>query len=352
MAGIGNDPGKLRGGKSVKALMLKVANGPQSAVLTTSERPVPGSGEVLIALRAAALNHRELWISRGLYPGMRLPTILGADGAGVVTDVGDEVDRALIGREVVLYPGLNWGADEAFPGPEFGLLGMPGPGTIAQAICVPAGNAVAKPDHLDFAEAAALPVAALTAFRALTVKAGLRPAERVLITGIGGGVATFALLFAKAMGAQVFVTSGSETTLEEARARGADATFNYRDEQWGKSLRQAAGSIDVVFDGAPAAALPVYARSLAMGARVILYGSTGGPSFTASAPDLFLRHASIHGTAMGSPADFAAMLRFVTDHRLRPAIDRTFLLDDAVAALSCLDTGHGFGKVTIDIDPA
>lgn len=333
----------------MKALTLKSAEGTQAAIVENIGSPVPAPGEVQIALRAAALNHRELWIARGMYPGMRLPTIMGADGAGVITEVAADVDRNLIGQEVVLYPGLNWGEDEAFPSAQFGLLGMPGPGTVAEAICVPAESALPKPSHLSFVEAAALPVAALTAYRALTIKANLRAGETVLVTGVGGGVATFALLFAKAMGARVFVTSSAESTLENAKAHGADGAFNYNDEQWGKALRQSAGAIDVVFDGAPAAAFPSYARSLAMGARVILYGSTGGASFSASAPDLFLRHASVHGTAMGSPSDFAAMLRFISEHQLRPVIDRSFPLDEATAALQYLETGHCFGKVAIEI---
>lgn len=331
----------------MKALLLTSTEGPQSARLADVDEPEPGPGEVKVALHAASLNHRELWISRGLYPGMALPVILGADGAGVVVAAGEGADPALVGQEVVLYPASNWGDDEAWPGNGFGLLGMPGPGTIAERICVPAANVFRKPAHLSHTQAAALPVAALTAFRALTVKAGVKAGDRVLVTGIGGGVATFALLFAKAMGAQVLVTSGSEDTLAAAHAHGADGIFNYRDDAWGKALRQAC-PIDVVFDGAPAAAFPTYARCLAMGARVVLYGSTGGAAFTASAPDLFLRHATVLGTAMGSPRDFGAMLDFVATHQLEPIIDRTFPLDEAREALLYLENGHRFGKVVIE----
>lgn len=334
----------------MKALMLTSTEGPESAAIVEIEAPQPRAGEVSVSLRAASLNHRELWISRGLYPGMTLPTVLGADGSGVVTAVGDGVNPSLVGQPVVLYPGLNWGDNEAYPSDRFGLLGMPGPGTVAGSICVPAGNAFAKPAHLNHAQAAALPVAALTAFRALTVKAGVKADDRVLITGIGGGVATFALLIAKALGARVFVTSSSDKTLETARGHGADGTFNYKDDQWGKTLRQAAGSIDVVFDGAPGASFSAYGRALTMGARVVLYGSTGGPAFTASAPDLFLRHASILGTAMGSPKDFGAMLDFFASHRLEPVIDRTFPFTEAREALLYLETGHQFGKVVIEHD--
>ncbi len=333
----------------MKALLLTSADGPASASIQDVETPSPGAGEVAVALRAASINHRELWISRGLYPGMTLPTILGADGSGIVTTVGEGVDASLVGKEAVLYPGLHWGESEAFPSDRFGLLGMPGPGTITETICVPAENVFAKPAHLTHTQAAALPVAALTAFRGLTVKGNVKSGDTVLITGIGGGVATFALLFAKALGARVFVTSGSEKTLAAARAHGADGAFNYRDESWGKALRKAAGAIEVVFDGAPASAFSGYARALAMGARVVLYGSTGGPNFTVSAPDLFLRHASVIGTAMGSPADFGAMLDFISTHRLEPVIDKSFPFAEAKEALAYLESGHQFGKVVVEM---
>lgn len=330
--------------------MLRSAEGPNSAALEEMDVPTPEAGEVLVRLEAASLNHRELWISRGLYPGMALPTVMGADGAGRVEAVGQDVDPSLVGRDVVLYPAMGWGEDERFPATKFGLLGMPGPGTIAQAICVPAANVFARPAHLSAAEAASLPVAALTAYRALFVKAKLGAGERILITGVGGGVATFGLLFAKALGADVYVTSGSPETIRSAIACGAKQGFDYKDEQWGKALRGAAGAIDVVLDGAPASGFQSYARTLAMGARVVLYGSTGGPTFNASTPELFLKHAALIGTAMGSPADFAAMLAFVSEHRLHPIIDRTFPLSEAPAALLHLEKGHAFGKVVIEID--
>ena len=334
----------------MKALILKSTDGPGSAELEQLEAPSPGPGEVLVRVQAASLNHRELWISRGLYPGMSLPTVLGADGAGRVEALGNGVDSPRLGRDVVLYPGLHWGNDERFPSSLFGLLGMPGPGTIAEAVCVPAASVFARPDHLSAAEAASLPVAALTAYRALFVKAKLATGEKLLVTGIGGGVATFALLFAKAAGAKVYVTSSSPETIAKAIDHGAEQGFNYRDDGWGKALRSASGGIDVVLDGAPAGSFPAYARNLAMGARVVVYGSTGGPTFTASAPELFLKHATLFGTAMGSPADFKAMLDFVAEHRIHPIIDRVFELDGAGEALVHLETGHGFGKVVIQID--
>lgn len=333
----------------MRAVMLEETGGPEAAKLVRLPVPEPGPGEVRVALRAAALNHRELWISRGLYPGMKLPSILGADGAGVIDAVGEGVDAQLAGSAVVLYPGRDWGGSERYPSDAFCLLGMPIPGTLADHICVPAANVAPKPAHLSFAEAAALPTAALTAWRAVTVKAGVGSGDKVLVTGIGGGVAAFALAFSHALGASVWVTSGSPDNIARAVQAGAQGGFDYRDQNWGKEARKASdGGFDVVIDGAPAGGYGGYGRAIAMGARVVIYGSTGGPGFTVGAPDLFLRHATIHGTAMGSPADFAAMLAFVGDRRLVPPIEAVLPLADVSGAFAALQGAH-FGKVVVDI---
>jgi len=333
----------------MKALVLRAAEGIESAKIDDVPLPEPAAGEVRVSLVAAALNHRELWIARGMYPGMQLPTVLGADGAGIVDAVGDGVDASLIGQRAVLYPGLCWGNDERFPSDAFGLLGMPGPGTVAEAICVPAENIFVCPKNLSLAEAAALPVAALTAYRAVTTKGAVSKGDKVLITGIGGGVAMFALQFALATGARVFVTSSSDAKIDEAVKLGAEAGFNYNEEGWGKALAKASGGIDVVVDGAPGGSLPAYARALAMGSRVVIYGSTGNPKMSMNAPDLFLRHATVFGTAMGSMRDFADMLGFVESHDLRPVIDRQFAFADSEEALRYLQDSHGMGKVVISI---
>lgn len=333
----------------MRALTLPTADGLGAAKLDTIPTPEPGAGQVRVALKAAALNHRELWIAKGMYPGMALPATMGCDGAGVVDAVGEGVDDALIGREVVLYPGLGWGDDPRWPAPAFALLGMPGPGTVADYIVLAAEDALLKPAHLDFANAAALPLAILTAWRGLVTKAELKAGETVLITGIGGGVAAAALQLAVAMGANVYVTSGSDETIAKAVAMGAKAGFNYHDETWKKALGKATGGIDVVFDGAPASGYPAYGRSLNLGARVVVYGSTGGMAFQVNAPELFLKNIRLMGTNVGNRAELEAALAFVADHRIVPAIDRQFSLDQATDALAHLETSHGFGKVVIEI---
>jgi len=331
----------------MKALTLLSADGPGSVQLTDHADPMPAKGEVRVAIKAASLNHRELWISRGQYPKLTLPCTLGADGAGVVDAIGEGADASLMGGEVVIYPGLNWGDNPRFPSKAFGLLGMPGPGTIADYVCVPAENAFTKPNALSFEEAAALPTTALTAWRGLTRKAALKPGESILITGAGGGVATIALILARAMGADVYVTSGSDDTIAKACAHGAKAGFNYRSATWRKDLAEKSGGVDVVFDGAPAAGFGEYMRALKLGGRVVVYGSTGAPQFTVIAPELFLKHATLYGTAMGDLVDFADMLDFVIANGLKPIIDKSFALKDARDAMIYLDQGRHFGKIVI-----
>jgi zinc-binding alcohol dehydrogenase/oxidoreductase len=333
----------------MKALWLEAAVGPAGGRVADLDCPEPAAGEVRVRLRAAALNHRELWIERGQYPGMRLPCTMGCDGAGVIDTLGQGVTPIAAGTEVTLYPGLDWGGDERFPAPQFGLLGMPGPGTVAEFVCVPAENAVVKPSCLTFEEAAASGLAGLTAWRGLVTKARLMSGERVLITGIGGGVATFALRFAVAMGATVLVTSGSAETLAKARELGATAGFNYNEPDWRKALSKVTGGIDVVFDGAPASSYGNYARALNVGARVVLYGSTGGAQFTVNAPEVFLKNITIVGTNVGTLGEYRAMLAFFERHKIRPVVDRVFPLDQAAEALRYLETAHQFGKVVVSM---
>lgn len=334
----------------MKALMLTRTDGPGSVELHEIAKPSPAAGEVRVALRAASLNYRELWISRGQYPGMKLPSGLGADGAGVIDAVGDGVDAANTGREVVLYPGLGWGDNPNYPSKQFALYGMPLPGTLAQYICVPLSNAFDKPAALSFEEAACLPTAGLTAWRAISVKARLAAGEHVLITGIGGGVATSACAFALASGAKVFVTSSCEEKIRRAEQLGASGGVVYTQEKWGKALAKLSGGVDVVIDGAPAHSLSQYIRALNMGARVVIYGSTGGVDAQFSTPDLFLRHATLLGTAMGTLNDFSTMLAFVAKRQLRPVIDQRFPLDRARDALLSLEGNHGMGKIVVTID--
>src|SRR5215813_8932267 len=211
----------------MKAVVLRELGGPENLRSEEIADPQPNANEVVVRLKAAAINHRDLFIRQGKYAGIKLPIILGSDGAGEIAEVGAEVDRALIGKAVVINPSLDWGNDERTQGPSFRILGLPDDGTYAELIKVPAANVHTKPTALSFEEAAAIPLASLTAYRAVVTRAQVQPGETVLVTGIGGGVSSFALQVAKHRGARVFVTSGSDTKLARARELGAEGGANY-----------------------------------------------------------------------------------------------------------------------------
>ncbi|MBV8148602.1 MAG: alcohol dehydrogenase catalytic domain-containing protein, partial [Candidatus Eremiobacteraeota bacterium] len=212
----------------MRAVRLHEIGGPEDLRVDDVEVPRPGPSDVLVRLRAAAFNHRDIFITQGLYPGIALPKILGSDGAGEVAAFGSNVTALAKGDEVVIDPLLGWGGDQHVWDPRASsILGMPHDGTFAQYVAVPAENVYPKPRDLTMEEAAAIPLAGLTAYRATFTRGELRPGETVLITGIGGGVQTFVLLFAKHAGARALVTSSSDAKLERAKALGADGTFNY-----------------------------------------------------------------------------------------------------------------------------
>lgn len=331
------------------ALYQETTDGPAAVRVAEIETPVPGRGEVRVAIRAASVNHREMWIARGLYPGMNLPTTMGCDGAGVVDMLGDGVTGAAIGDEVVIYPGLDWGTNRHAPQAAFGLLGMPHAGTIAEYICVPAESLAPKPAHMTFEEAAATVLTGLTAWRALMLKGQLKAGETLLISGVGGGVATFGLAFAVALGAKVYVTAESDEVLARAVEMGALGGVLYTDPEWRKAIGKLTGGIDVVLDGAPAPSFANYVRAINPGARIVIYGSTAGDKFEITATGIFLKSASIVGSQVGDPQDFREMLAFVEQHRIKPVIERSFPLAQAREALLYLENEHKFGKVVVTV---
>jgi NADPH:quinone reductase-like Zn-dependent oxidoreductase len=331
----------------MKALYLETADGPESVQVRDVETPTPKAGEVRVAIKAASLNHRELFITHGQYPGMTLPTTMGCDGAGVVDMIGDGVTGAAIGDEVVMYPGRNWGANRHAPAADFGLLGMPFAGTVAEYVCVPVDNLAPKPKGLSFEEAAAVPLTGLTSWRALMFKGQLKAGETLLISGIGGGVATFGLAFAVALGANVYVTGESEDILARATAMGAKGGLLYTDPEWRRQVGKLTGGIDVVLDGAPSPSLANYVRAINPGARIVIYGSTAGNEVKFNATDIFLKSASIVGSQVGDPQDFKEMLTFVDKHQIKPVIERTYPLAQAREALLHLRDSHKFGKIVV-----
>ena len=310
--------------------------------------PIPAPGEAVVALRAAALNHRDLWIKLGQYAGLKFPCIPGSDGAGVVEAVGPGVDAAWVGREVVINPSFGWGADARAQGPEFSILGLPHDGTLAEKISAPVAQLAPKPAHLSWPQAAALPLAGLTAYRALFSRARLQPGERVLISGIGGGVALFALQFAVAAGAEVWVTSGSDEKIARAVALGARGGFNYTAPGWAKAAAARTPNLfDVMVDSAGGDGFEALIDLAAPGGRIVFFGATRGNPPVLPMRKVFWRQLSLLGTTMGSPAEFAAMTQYVGMHQLAPVVSEVFPFDRAAEAFALMERGGQFGKIVV-----
>ena len=316
---------------------------------TTAPEPQPAAGEAVVAIRAAALNHRDVWIKTGQYAGLKWPCQPGSDGAGVVMAVGDGVDAAWIGREVVINPSFDWGSDEQTQGPNFTILGLPRAGTLAEKISVPVAQLSAKPAHLSWEEAAALPLAGLTAYRAVFARARLRAGERVLVTGIGSGVAWFALQFAVVCGADVWVTSSSAEKIAKAIALGAKGGFHYTRVGWAVEATKIAGMFDVIVDSAGGAGFGDLIDLAAPGGRIVFFGGTRGNGPALPLRKIFWRQLSLLGTTMGSPADWSAMLEFVALHRVRPVVSEVFPLARAGEAFALMERGGQCGKIVVRI---
>lgn len=332
--------------RSMQALTFTAVN---EITFTTAPEPQPAAGEAVVAIRAAALNHRDVWIKTGQYAGLKWPCQPGSDGAGVVMAVGDGVDAAWIGREVVINPSFDWGSDEQTQGPNFTILGLPRAGTLAEKISVPVAQLSEKPAHLSWEEAAALPLAGLTAYRALFARARLRAGERVLVTGIGSGVAWFALQFAVLCGADVWVTSSSAEKIAKAIALGAKGGFHYTRADWAVEATKIAGMFDVIVDSAGGAGFGDLIDLAAPGGRIVFFGGTRGNGPALPLRKIFWRQLSLLGTTMGSPADWSAMMEFVALHRVRPLVSEVFPLARAGEAFALMERGGQCGKIVVRI---
>lgn len=334
----------------MKAVVLRQLGEAENLLVEDVPDPQPGLGEVIVRLAAAALNHRDIWIRRGLYAGIRLPVILGSDGAGVVAAVGEGGDAALVGRKVVINPGLVWGPDDRAQSAEFRILGLPDDGTYAELVKVPADHVHTLPAGLTLAEAAALPLAGLTAYRAVVSRANVRAGETVLVTGIGGGVSTFALQIARALGARVLVTSGSEAKIERARQLGADGGVNYRSADWAKQiLALTDGGPDAIIDSVGGETINKAIEIVRPGGRIVTYGATTGPAEHVEIRRIFWKQINLLGSTMGTPGEFAAMLAFYDEKGLKPVVDRAFPLAEVAAAHRRMEQAEQFGKILLDM---
>jgi zinc-binding alcohol dehydrogenase/oxidoreductase len=333
---------------TMQALVLRAVKQP----LELEQRPPlqAAAGEAVVQLKAAALNRRDYWITQGLYPGIKPPVVLGSDGAGIVTQVGRQADSSWLGTEVVINPGLDWGDSQSAQAKEFTVLGLPRDGTFAGEIAIPVCQLHPKPAAWSWPEAAALPLAGVTAYRAVFSQGHLRSGETVLITGIGGGVATFALQFAAATGAEVWVTSSSQQKIERALQLGAAGGFDYTSEDWPTQFVRQAGAADLIIDSAGGPGYAALLQVAAPGGRIVNYGATAGPPPKLDLFKIFWKQLRLQGSTMGSPADFEAMLAFAAESDVRPVIDASFSLADGNRALDLMKNSPQFGKYLLRME--
>jgi NADPH:quinone reductase-like Zn-dependent oxidoreductase len=334
----------------MKAVVLLGVGEADNLIIQEVADPQAGAGEVVVRVRAAALNHRDVFIRRGLYPGIKFPVILGSDGAGDVVAVGPGGDPALIGQAVVLNPCFDWGSNERAQSSKFNILGLPKDGTYAELINVPVANLAAKPEHLSYEEAAAIPLAGLTAYRSVVTRAQVQAGEKVLVTGIGGGVSAFALQFAAQVGAEVYVTSGSDEKLARARELGAAGGVNYHREDWGKELvALTGGGPDVVIDSVGGETFTKAIEILKPGGRLVTYGATTGGASKLEIRRIFWKQLSILGATMGTDREFNEMIKHYAESGLRPVVDHIFDLSEAADAHRRMEEAGQFGKIVLQV---
>ncbi|KAM5529792.1 zinc-binding dehydrogenase [Fusarium oxysporum f. sp. phaseoli] len=330
--------------------------------LKETKKPTPRENEVLVRLKAAALNHRDLFVRHHQYPAISLDNPMLSDGYGVITELGKGVsDQSLLGENVLLTPMRGWISDPA--GPEVlskwsitGSTRLYDVGTAQDYVCVDQEEIVAAPKHLSAVEGAALPLVGLTAWRALTTKASVQSGQNILITGIGGGVALSALQFGAAMGARVFVTSGGQEKLDRARDLGAEGGAIYKAEKWEADIREQLPSsrpfIDAIIDGAGGDIISKAVKLLKPGGVIVQYGMTVSPKMSWTMPAVLL-NAELKGTTMGSRQEFRDMVKFVERKGIRPVISRTVSGLNNLEAIESLfddmEAGRQMGKLIIEI---
>lgn len=329
-------------------MLAAIVDGAVAGHVRTGEwpDPQPSRGEALVRLRYAAINHHDLRTA-AVADRWPSPAVIGSDGAGVVEAVGDGVDADLIGRDVVIYPALRWGDDERVQGAEFEILGHPTQGTQAEAIVVPADSLYPRPARLDWEEVAALPLAGLTAWRALVTRGELRAGDRVLVTGASGGVATFAVQLVAALGAEAAVSSSTADRVERAGVLGAIGGV-VRDPGWPQELMHRFGRFDLVLDSS-GADWDALLHTLKPSGRLVAIGRTVDPRPSIDVGLLFNGQHDIRGSMMGSPTEFAALLTHVEATSWHPVVDSVVPLHNAAAGYERVAAGSHFGKVVLQI---
>ncbi|TRX49459.1 zinc-binding dehydrogenase [Fulvivirga sp. M361] len=311
-------------------------------------KPTLKTGQVLVKVLAAALNKRDQFIREGKYPGIKVGTTLGSDAVGMVESVGDEVDTSWIGKTVMINPNIKWGDNPEVQSREYSILGQPDDGTFAEYVAVEESRIYEKPGYLNLTEAAAFPLAGLTAYRACFHHGHITADKNVLISGFGGGVAQFAFQFAVAEGARVYVSSSNEEKLKRALDMGAVGSFNYN-EEWNKNLWQTRGGFDLVIDSAGGDQINQFIKMMRPAGRIVFYGATNGLPANLDLYRMFWNQITLQGSTMGSDQEYEKMLDFIEDKKIKPLIDSARPFDEIISAFDDMANNSKLGKLVIEL---
>jgi zinc-binding alcohol dehydrogenase/oxidoreductase len=306
----------------------------------------PKAGEVKVKLKGAGLNHRDLFVLTR-HKDTDPPLIIGSDGAGVVEAIGEDVTNVEVGDEVIVNPGLGWKENSDAPPQGFEIVGLPFHGTFAEKIVIPAENAVHKPEYLSWEEASVLSLAALTAYRALFTRGKCQNGMKVFIPGIGGGVATFLLQFAKAAGATVYVTSRSKEKCDRALELGADKAFD-SNEDWSAAL--GGEKMDLIIESVGAATFNKSLDQLRSGGTIVTFGASAGDVVDFDLRKFFYGQFNMFGSTMGSGEELLDMLQFMEQHRIKPVLDKTYKLSEYKEAFERMEKAQQLGKIGFTIE--
>jgi zinc-binding alcohol dehydrogenase/oxidoreductase len=331
----------------MKALQIK--NNPKERIAIV-DVPVPlvKSGQALVKMKAAALNHRDQWIREGKYPKIQFDCTLGSDGCGIVEQVADKENEYWLGKDVIINPNNDWGNNPAVQSHDnYHILGMPTQGTFAEYVLVNVDRLSEKPSHLNYERAAAIPLAGLTSYRAVFTHGHIHRGENVLISGIGGGVALFAFQFAVATGANVYVTSSSEDKLSKAQNIGAISGANYTQTDWHKELLEKSGGFDLVIDSGGGENFNLLIKMMRPAGRIVFYGATQGLPTSIDLYRAFFNQLCIQGTTMGNDVEFDEMVKFIASKKIIPIVDSIRPFEQIVSAFDEMKQGNQFGKLVV-----
>lgn len=320
----------------MKALVLEGIN--QPIEIRNIDKPYVEKDFSLVAVKTAGLNHRDLWITKGQYAGLKFPIVLGSDVCGWH-----------LNKRVLINPAFFWGENLNVQSKQFEILGLPRNGSLSEFVCVPNSSIYEAPNHLTDEQVAAIPLAGLTAFRALVTKTKPIKGEKILITGIGGGVALFVLQYALALGLEVYVNSSSDEKIQKAVALGAKGGVNYTSLDWDKKLLEMCHGVDIIVDGAAGSDFNKLVKVCNPAARICIYGGTQGLIGNLMPQQIFWKQISIFGSTMGNDQEFSDMLDFINTYKIVPIVDSIYAFEDVNLALLRMSQGDQFGKIIIKI---